>query len=178
MTELRTEQVTAELEGDLVVFRIGMRINTLWKIHEWLPIFRAMPKMLEELEKNPESGLLAYDTKLGIRNHEVVQYWRSFKKLRKYALDPDARHAPAMQWTHQQMQESDAVGIWHETYLVEDGAYETVYHNAPAIGLGKAGTLYPATERRRTAAGRLGRTEGDDMYYEEDGVRSEPIGPH
>jgi hypothetical protein len=175
MTDIKTEQVTAELDGDFVVFRIGMHINTLWKVHRWLPIFRAMPKMLEELEANPESGLLAYDTKLGIRDHEVVQYWRSFEKLREYALDPDARHAPAMKQTHQQMHESDAVGIWHETYLVRHDAYETVYHNAPPIGLGKAGTLYPATERRRTAAGRLGRTEGDDMFYEEDSVQSEPL---
>jgi len=175
MVEINPEQVTAELEGDFVVFRIGMRINTLWKVHEWLPIFLAMPKMLDELEENPESGLLAYDRNLGIRNHEFVLYWRSFEKLRSYALDPDAQHAPSMQSTHEQMQETDAVGIWHETYLVRDGAYETAYHNMPATGLGKAGTLHPATERRRTAAGRFGLTEGDDMHYEEDGVRSEPI---
>jgi hypothetical protein len=177
MAELTTERVTAELEGGFVVFRIGMRINTLWKVHEWLPVLRAMPKMLEELETDAESGLLGYDTKLGVRNHEVVQYWRSFEQLREYALDPDGRHAPAIQWANRQMRESDAVGIWHETYLVGDGAYETVYNNTPPIGLGKAGTLYPATERRRTAAGRLGLTEGDDVTYEEDGVQSEPIEP-
>ena len=177
MAELDTERVTAELDGDFVVFRIGMRINALWKVHEWLPVLRAMPEMLDELETDPESGLLGYDTKLGIRNHEVVQYWRSFEQLREYALDSTAHHAPAMKWANQLMRDSDAVGIWHETYLVEDGAYETVYHNAPPTGLGKAGTLYPATERRKTAAGRLGRTEGDDVSYEEDGVQSEPIEP-
>jgi hypothetical protein len=177
MTALNTERVTAELDGDFVVFRIGMRVNTLWKIHKWLPVFRAMPKMLDELEADPESGLLAYDTKLGIRNHETVQYWRSFEDLRGYALDPKARHAPAMKWTNEQMRESTDVGIWHETYLVRDDEYETVYHNAPPIGLGKAGTLSPATERRRTAAGRLGLTDGDDVSYEEDGVRSEPVEP-
>jgi hypothetical protein len=134
-----------------------------------------MPKMLEELETDAESGLLGYDAKLGIRNHEVVQYWRSFEQLRDYALDSDSRHAPAIQWSNHQMRESDAVGIWHETYLVSDNAYETAYNNMPPIGLGKAGTLYPATKRRRTAAGRLGMTEGDDVTYEEDGVQSEPI---
>jgi hypothetical protein len=177
MEELSTRRVTAELEGGFVVFRIGVRINALWKVHEWLPVFRAMPKMLEELEADTESGLLGYDTKLGVRNHEVVQYWRSFEKLREYALDSNARHAPAIGRTNQQMRESDAVGIWHETYLVEDGAYETVYRNTPRIGLGKAGTLHPATERRRTAAGRLGLTDGDDVSYEEDGVRGDPIEP-
>lgn len=175
MTELHTERVTAELEGDFVVFRIGMRINTLWKVHKWLPVFRAMPKMLDELEADPDSGLLGYDTKLGIRNHELVQYWQSFEDLRGYALDSTARHAPAMQWTNEQMRESDDVGIWHETYLVQADAYETVYDNVPSIGLGKAGTLYPATKRRRTAADRLGWTAGDDVSYEEDGIPNKPV---
>jgi hypothetical protein len=177
MTGLNTERVTADVDGDFVVFRIGMRINTLWKVHEWLPVFRAMPKMLEELEANPESGLLAYDTNLGIRNHELVQYWESFEKLRTYALDPDRRHAPAIQWANERMDNSDAVGIWHETYLIEDCAYETVYHNTPPIGLGKAGRLSPATGARRTAAGRLGLTDGEDVSYREERVQSDPIEP-
>lgn len=175
MTELKAEKVTAELEDDFVVFRIGMRVNRLWKVHKWFPVFSAMPKMLDELEADPDSGLLAYDTKLGIRNHELVQYWRSFEELREYALDSNARHASAMRWTNEQMRESDDVGIWHETYLVQNGAYETVYHNVPPTGLGKAGSLRPATDRRRTAAGRLGWTEGADVSYEEEGIASRPI---
>lgn len=177
MTEPPTGKVTAELEGDFVVFRIGMRVNTLWKVHRWLPVFTTMPKLLDELEADPDSGLLGYDTKLGIRNHELVQYWRSFEALREYALDSDARHAPAMRWTNELMRESDDIGIWHETYVVRNGAYETVYHNVPPTGLGKAGELYPATDRRRTAAGRLGLTDGDDVSFAEEGVPSEPLEP-
>jgi hypothetical protein len=177
MGAINTERVTAELDGDFVVFRIGMRINRLWKVHEWLPVFRAMPKMIDELEADADSGLLGYDVNLGVRNHEVVQYWRSFEQLRRYALDPEARHAPSIPWANELMRESDAVGIWHETYLVRDGAYETVYNNMPARGLGKAGKLTPATGRRRTAAGRLGWTEGEDVTIEDDGVRSEPVEP-
>lgn len=175
MTELVAERMTAELEGDFVVFRIGMRVNALWKIYEWLPFFRAISRMLDELESDPDCGLLGYDAKPGIRNHELVQYWRSFEALREYALDSNARHAPAIPWTNEQMSESDAVGIWHETYLVQDDAYETVYDNVPPRGLGKVGTLYPATERRRTAAGRLGWTDGTDVSYEGDVVRSESV---
>ncbi len=37
-------RVTATLEGDFVVFMIGMRFNKLWAIHKWLPVFLAMPK--------------------------------------------------------------------------------------------------------------------------------------
>lgn len=175
MTDVHTERVTAELDGDFVVFRIGMRINSLWKIHRWLPVFRMMPKMLEELEQDPESGLLAYDTKLGIRNHELLQYWRSFEALREYALDSSRHHAPAISWTNEQMEASDDVGIWHETYLVREGEYETVYNNAPATGLGKAGRLVPATGRRRTATSRLGAIDGEDATATGEEVRNGPL---
>lgn len=155
MASVRAERVTAEFDGDFVVFRIGMRINSFWRFGKWLPIFREMPKMLDELEENPESGLLGYDSNFGLRNHEFVQFWSSFEKLREYALDPNSRHAPAMKWTNQIVGESDAVGIWHETYLVREGDYETIYHNVPSRGLGKVGTTYSATGQRKTAAMRF-----------------------
>lgn len=175
MTGVIDERVTAELDGEFVVFRIGMRINSLWKVHRWLPVFLRMPPMLEELEADPERGLLAYDFLPGFRVQTVIQYWRSFEDLRAYALDGDAEHVPAMGWMNRLLEKSDAVGIWHETYVVSDGAYENVYENAPPIGLGKAGELYPAREHRRTAAGRLGVTEGDDMVVTEEGVDSDPL---
>ncbi|KEF41881.1 MAG: hypothetical protein ER33_09045 [Cyanobium sp. CACIAM 14] len=42
--------MTAEIEGDFVVFLIGMRINKIWKVHRWLPVFQAMPRMIRELQ--------------------------------------------------------------------------------------------------------------------------------
>ena len=44
------KRVKAQIDGDFVVFLIGMRINKPWKPHKWLPVFRAMPKMIRELE--------------------------------------------------------------------------------------------------------------------------------
>jgi hypothetical protein len=44
-----TERVTAEIEGDFVLFLIGMRINKVWRPDKWLPVFLAMPRMLKEL---------------------------------------------------------------------------------------------------------------------------------
>jgi hypothetical protein len=58
MTPIIDKRVTAEIEGDFVVFLIGMRINRLWKASKWLPVFLAMPKMARELEQNPASGFL------------------------------------------------------------------------------------------------------------------------
>ena len=53
--------LTAEVDGDFVVFLVGARINKPWKIHKWLPVALAMPRMLKELASNPDSGLLAYE---------------------------------------------------------------------------------------------------------------------
>ena len=39
--KLIKERVCAEIEGDFVVFLIGMRINKLWKVWQWLPVVAA-----------------------------------------------------------------------------------------------------------------------------------------
>ena len=50
MARVIPSKMTAELDGDFVVFLIGMRINKPWKIHKWLPVFLAMPPILKELD--------------------------------------------------------------------------------------------------------------------------------
>jgi len=47
------------------------------------------------------------------------------------------------------------VGIWHETYLIKPGQYESVYSGMPPFGLGKIGKLVPATGKREDARTRL-----------------------
>ena len=59
-----------------------MRINKLWKIWKWLPVFLAMPRMLRELENSAESGFLGAGQYIGSpRRPMLVQYWRSFEHL-------------------------------------------------------------------------------------------------
>ncbi|WP_267642775.1 DUF4188 domain-containing protein [Haloarchaeobius amylolyticus] len=151
-------RLTAEYDGDLVVFLIGMRVNALWRVHEWLPVFLAMPRMLRELEADPESGLLAYRTLLSWRSVTMVQYWDAFDSLEEYARDDEQAHRPAWADYTQQAGASGSVGIWHETYCVREGEHESVYHNMPAIGLREAGERRPATGSRKRAASRLGNT--------------------
>ena len=50
MSQVIPKRMTAEIDGDFVVFLIGMRINKPWKIHKWLPVVLAMNPMLKELE--------------------------------------------------------------------------------------------------------------------------------
>jgi hypothetical protein len=88
MSTVMGERMTAELDGDFVVFLIGMRINKPWKIHKWLPLFLAMPRMLKELRANPESGFLGSIMSLNV----IVQYWRSFDALESFARNRDMSH--------------------------------------------------------------------------------------
>ena len=70
----------------------------------------------------------------------IVQYWRSFDHLERYARNREALHWPAWVEFNRRMKESrDDVGIWHETYKVRAGEYEALYSGMPPYGLGKAG---------------------------------------
>jgi hypothetical protein len=154
MAQVIPSRMAAEIEGDFVVFLIGFRINKVWKLHKWLPVFLAMPRMLKELYARPESGFLGSITTFGV----TVQYWRSFDHLEAYARNRDQQHWPAWVAFNKRVGNSRGdVGIWHETYQVRAGEYETVYSGMPPHGLGAAGTLVPASGKKESARGRLAR---------------------
>ena len=159
MPALIAERMTAEIEGDFVVFLIGMRINKPWKVWRWGPVAAAMPRMLTELAQHRELGLLHARGHFGLPNLLVVQYWRSFEHLAAYASGKTNAHLPAWKAFNQRIGSNGDVGIWHETYLVKAGQYESVYNNMPPYGLGLAGQLVPAAGRKASAKGRLGRPE-------------------
>lgn len=151
-------RVCAEIDGEFVVFLIGMRLNRPWKVWKWVPVARAMPRMLIELAQKPELGLLHARSHFGFPNVMVVQYWRSFEQLEAYAKNRDAAHLPAWRAFNQAVGSNGDVGIWHETYLVAPGRYETVYNNMPRFGLGRAGEVVDAAGRRQAARERLRAT--------------------
>jgi len=157
MAPVIDRRVTADIEGDFVVFLIGMRVNRPAKVHKWLPVLVAMPRMIRELQRRPEAGLLGAKLYLGSPLAPmVVQYWRSFDHLEAYARERDSAHWPAWVAFNRRIGSSGEVGIWHETYLVSAGRYECLYHNMPATGLGAATRLVPAAGRRASAASRAG----------------------
>jgi fumigallin biosynthesis monooxygenase-like protein len=65
MAKVIADRMTAQVEGDFVVFLIGMRINSFWKVHKWLPVAMAMPRMLRELQQDPKSGYLGAESWFG-----------------------------------------------------------------------------------------------------------------
>lgn len=159
MAEIRAERLTAETDGEFVVFLIGMRINKPWKIHKWFPVATAMGRMLGELAPDRDSGFLGAENWFG-RTILVAQYWRSFEQLEKYALDKSREHLPAWKAFNQAVGSNGDVGIWHETYRVRPGDYECVYNNMPLFGLAKATRAVPATGRRESAPGRMAAPAG------------------
>jgi Domain of unknown function (DUF4188) len=154
VTNVVASRVTGRIEGDFVVFLIGMRINKPWKPHKWIPVARAMPKMLKELEAAPARyGFLGHSG-LG---RIIVQYWRSFDDLERYARDRDALHWPAWGAFNRAMKDSRGdVGIWHETYRIRAGDYEAIYSGMPPFGLGQAGVQLAVTGANDAARQRLG----------------------
>lgn len=154
MARILAERVTAEIDGEVAVFLIGVRINRPWKIHKWLPVTLAMPRMLRELYADPNSGFLGAHFWLGLTT-VILQYWRSFDHLERYAKDRSRQHLPAWTAFNRAVGSGGDVGIWHETYRIRPGDYECVYNNMPVFGLAKATKVVPVSGRRESAEGRM-----------------------
>ncbi|MEU1134672.1 DUF4188 domain-containing protein [Streptomyces sp. NPDC005900] len=151
-------RMTAEATGEVVVFHIGMRVNSFLAVRSWWPVFLAMPRMLKELSKDPGSGMLGFRLLYGgPRLLYVVQYWESSEKLLAYSAARDKAHRPAWAAFNRRIREGRGkVGFWHETYVVPAGAHEAIYLNMPPFGLAKATGVAPVGRRGDRAADRLG----------------------
>lgn len=157
MTEIVRERRTARVEGEFVVFLIGMRVNRWWKVGTWLRTAVAMNRMLKELGEHAELGYLGGEGWFG-RTTIMVQYWRSTEQLFAYARSKTSAHLPAWKAFNELVGTGGDLGIWHETYKSRPGDYENVYVNMPAFGLARVGETVKAegpfaNATRRLAAG-------------------------
>lgn len=156
MSKVIPGRYTANVEGPFVVFIIGMRVNRVFAVHKWVPVAMAMGPMLKTLFQHPEKGFLGAETFLSWRGANVVQYWRSFDDLERFARSKQEPHLSAWKRFNKAVGTDGSVGIWHETYQVAAGQYEAVYGNMPVYGLAKAAEHVPATGRKETARRRMG----------------------
>jgi fumigallin biosynthesis monooxygenase-like protein len=156
MPTVNPARTTHDYDGELVVFLIGMRINQLWRPDRWWPVFAAMPGMLTELSKDPDSGMMGYRLTFGRGGPLLVQYWNSHELLYAYASNPSSAHRPAWTRFNRMIRKAPgSVGIWHETYVVDRA--ETVYSGMPPAGLAAATSSVPVARRGDTARQRLGQ---------------------
>jgi hypothetical protein len=161
MPQVSAGRSTHRHSGELVVFLIGMRINKPWRPDLWWPVFQTMPKLLAELSRDKESGMLGYRLTLGAGGPLVVQYWDSHEKLYAYASAQDAEHRPA--WTafnRRARKAPGAVGIWHETFVVDRA--ESIYAGMPPAGLALATESVPVGRRSDRAIQRLADGAGEE----------------
>jgi hypothetical protein len=146
--------VTAWLEGEFVVFLIGVRLNRWWKPHRFLGVLRSAKRLLRGLEQDPDSGLMRCERWPG-NPYLMVQYWRSWEHLERWAREPRGPHRETWIDFGKRVRASGDVGIWHETYRVTPGSYECVYTNMPPFGLGAIGERVPARGRFGRARNRF-----------------------
>ncbi|MCW4645647.1 DUF4188 domain-containing protein [Bacillus safensis] len=155
--DIRAGRFTTDNSDSIVVFIIGMRINKRWAIHQWLPVFMAMPGMIKELYTHQdELGFLGTENYFGLRTTAMIQYWKSTDDLLAYAKLE--KHLAAWKEFNQRARNNDAVGIYHETYQIQAGSYESIYVNMPSYGLGQAKPPISISNGQQTAKERLNTT--------------------
>lgn len=137
-------------------FVIGMTIDQPTRVRAWFPVSASMPKMLEELTADPDSGMLSCRLVFGRGGPLCVQYWSSAEKLDNYASDREGLHRPAWgAFDRHAKKVPGAVGIWHETFVVAQA--ESVYVDTPVAGLADATECVEVGPGRDGARDRLKR---------------------
>ena len=152
------QRVAAKENETFVVFVVGMRINKLWALHQWLPVALAMPSMVIEQIRNRSIGVVGIPrTFVSGRLIQVQQYWKTYEDLDNYSKG--ALHAPAWSRFNKAARKSTAVGIYHETYEISRSGYEAIYVNVDqpillgdAIGVQEIGNN--SSSRKRIYGGK------------------------
>lgn len=156
MADIFADRFTARVDKPVVLFLIGMRFNKLLAVHKWFSVTLAMPRMLAELARRPDAGMLFARSYISGRVILVRQYWESFDKLLAYAPDRSGQHFPAWGAFNRAIGKGGTVGAWHETYLVGRGKSECVYANMPLFGLAAATRHVKAEGSLAAAKDRMG----------------------
>ncbi|RKU49054.1 hypothetical protein DL546_001956 [Coniochaeta pulveracea] len=129
----------------LVVFHLGFRSN-----HPLGPFAPGIKELGKHFSAMMDS-LVAEADKYGLVGHSawraaeranhnstmVVFYFRNVEALNAFAHDPI--HRAGWDWYHSYLKRTGHthIGIYHETFSVNAGHYETIYENMPPMLLGR-----------------------------------------
>jgi hypothetical protein len=95
--------------------------------------------MIAELEADPTLGYMGGDIYVGANEQKskvtYIQYWRSYEALQKWIYTRMGIHVKAVVNYMKTDRSVGQVGIWHETYKVRNGEYESIYVHMPLCGL-------------------------------------------
>lgn len=139
---------TARFDGDFVVFLIGIRPNEANPFTKYTAeIGKAFQSMVDELENDETLGYSGGDNYVGVNTRKsttlMVQYWRSYEALQKWTHTRMGVHMKTVEKYMKNDPVAGRHGIWHETYKIRDGEYETVYASMPPMGLALATSAVP-----------------------------------
>lgn len=157
MPQVYKGRFTARASEDFVVFIVGMRVNRWWMLHKWISVFLTMPRVLRRLKSEPALGMLHAESffRFFPMTTCMITYWKDFSSLENFAKNSAEPHVAA--WTRymKKIGADGTVGIWHETYQIRKGQYESVYDNMPKFGLAAAFNHTPVTAKLNSAKQRI-----------------------
>ena len=171
---------------DVVVFLVGTRFNHPLGMfapgaQEETAYFTSMIKDLEE-HGHDDFGFLGSTSWLNMGDRKTsseimeVMYFRTTEGLHKFAHSEI--HRKAWDWWNKTVKEHPHLSIWHETYQVPAGNWESIYVNSHVSGINS--TAHKFTDEKtgqeawarpivdaskgvlKTGAGRMARSKGDD----------------
>ncbi|KAG8528687.1 uncharacterized protein KY384_006374 [Bacidia gigantensis] len=94
----------------------------------------------------------------------VLSYWKSLDHLRDFAAH--SVHAEGRKWWERTRQQWPHIGIFHETYVVPPGHWETIYENMWPFGMGQIRRVEGNGEGWKLSLGEvggvLGRADGNE----------------
>jgi hypothetical protein len=146
-SRIRSDKFSTDYAEPVVVFLIGLRVNTWRRPWHVVPLLLSIPPMVQALTGAADSGLLGYRLLFGPgpRQAMLVQYWRRAADLHAFAHDPAGSHRAAQRRFFRHYAASGgAVGVWHEMLAVPAGAYHCMYGNMPLTGIGALRQLHPS----------------------------------
>lgn len=147
---------TADHDGDVVVFLIGARISGRQFLRaRW--VIDGFRDMVNVLYQHPEKGFLGGESffRLFPVTTLMVQYWRSYDDLERFARDQDDPHLTTWRRFNKEIGSDGTIGVWHETYIVRPGNYESIYANMPLFGLASATNHVPVGRRGEASRQRM-----------------------
>jgi hypothetical protein len=130
----------------LVLF--GLRVNRWGRVLSWLPLVRALRRMIAEAGARPEaSGLLWARQWRDGRVFTVLSYWRDFESAMAWAQDGRFVHRGVWRkYNRGRVGDSGDVGLWHEVVTIDPDRLHTIYRDIDRRGLAAATRDEDATE--------------------------------
>jgi hypothetical protein len=167
---------------DVTVFLIGIRINHPLGLLAPGVTKLQMPEMIKDLEEHSEEyGFLGMTNWLNASdrttNSELLQvcYFRNNEGLQKFAHSK--LHRDNWDWYNRHIKEIPHISIYHETYHVPKGNWESIYVNSHISGInttsvkvideeGNEKWTHPIVDaskgQLKTSMGRMSRSKGHE----------------